>query len=142
MIMKKLLFSLMFVLAALAAHADIAINATNFPDAIFRSKLQNLFGTSLSQTEINNCTSLDLSSWEGGSLNGDAILNLQGIQYFTALTDLDISWNAISNIDLTSNINLMNLDCYSGLDLSSINVTGLTKLKTLDLSENGNLGSR
>ena len=34
---KLLLFSLAVLLAALAAHADVTINATNFPDATFRS---------------------------------------------------------------------------------------------------------
>ena len=38
--MKKLIFLLITVLAAsLAAHADVTINATNFPDANFRSNL-------------------------------------------------------------------------------------------------------
>ena len=138
MIMKKLLFTLMFILtAALAVQADIAINSTNFPDPYFRSKLQYLFGTSLSQTEINNCTSLDLSSWEGHG-DDDAMSNLQGIQYFTALTDLDVSWHNITNIDMTGNTNLVNLYACCG-ELRSINVTGLTKLKILDLSENGYL---
>ncbi len=39
MMKKLLLCSLAVLLAALAAHADVTINATNFPDATFRSYL-------------------------------------------------------------------------------------------------------
>ena len=36
---KLLLFSLAALMAALAVHADVTINSTNFPDANFRSYL-------------------------------------------------------------------------------------------------------
>ena len=38
---RLLLFSLVVLMAALAARADVTINATNFPDANFRSYLMS-----------------------------------------------------------------------------------------------------
>ena len=93
--MKKALLSLMLVvLTSLAALADIPINSTYFPDAEFRSRLQQQFGSSLSQSEINNCTQLNLGS--PASDGYDDIYSLEGIQYFTALTHLDCILNSIS----------------------------------------------
>ena len=41
--MKKILLTLLAVLmASLAAHADVTINSTNFPDANFRSYLLSI----------------------------------------------------------------------------------------------------
>ena len=68
------------------------INKTNFPDGNFRAYLLSQgFDT---EEEIAAITMLDLS--------GKGIADLTGISYFTALTDLNVSYNSIPGDNLAA----------------------------------------
>jgi hypothetical protein len=96
------------IVALTTDMADIEINETNFPDANFRSWINQKFGSDevLTGAEIASATYINVSN--------RGIQNLTGIECFTELTELDCSYNLLNTLDVTKN----------------------TKLKTLNLSHN------
>lgn len=63
------------------------------------------------------------------------ITDLTGIQDFTALQALDCSYNAITTLDLSKNVNLKSLNC-SNNKITALNVTKNSILETLNTSSN------
>ena len=118
----------------------VAVNATNFPDEIFRSKILKSLQVKdgfLTEEEIADVTSI--------SFIGAKIASLKGIEFFTELTELYCSRNQLTALDVSKNTKLTNLECY-GNQLTTLDVsknTALTKLRcfdnpltALDLSKN------
>ena len=99
----------------------IAINATNFPDEIFRDVVA---GTDidkdadgyLSDEEIAAVTQLDVRE--------KGIQNLKGIEFFTGLKELFCQGNELTSLDVSKNTELTRLAC------------GQNQIKSLDLSKN------
>ena len=127
--MKKLI-SLLIALVGLVstAKADVAINATNFPDANFRSALTTctfytgadgksganpttMFGSdgTLTNAELAQITGIIIQNSNLG------IVNLTGIEYFTNLVRLEVCDQPLDVIDLSHNTKLKEiyLKCYS-----------------------------
>ncbi|MBO4838514.1 MAG: leucine-rich repeat domain-containing protein [Lachnospiraceae bacterium] len=137
--MRNTLTVLLLVLFALAlslpgkayAAGGIAVSSTNFPDTIFREYVSNYCDTngngSLSQTEIADVVSIDVSNMSIGSL--------KGIAYFTAMTDLDCTGNALTSLDVSKCTSLKYLDC-SYNQLTSLTVKGLSELVYLYCVDN------
>ena len=100
---------------------EVAINATNFPDEVFRQYVSDNFDTNndgvLSEDEINAVTRIDV--W-----NKYKISDLKGIGYFENLEYLNCSGTGITSLDISKNIALAYLDCRN------------TKITSLDLSNN------
>lgn len=63
------------------------------------------------------------------------LTDLPGIEYFTGLTSLDCSANQLTSLDLTGLTKLAVLYC-SGNNLTTLDLTGLTRLNYLDCSVN------
>lgn len=129
---------------ASATENGVAINETNFPDALFREKVaeydKNNDGV-LSDTEISNIRSISIN---GDSSKGGDVTDLKGIEYFTSLTRLQCGHNKISKIDVSKNTALTELYCPNNelteLDLGNNTALGqLTvtnnQLKELDISK-------
>ena len=121
----------------------IAIDATNFPDANFRTFVKTYDTDSndyLSEAELAAVTEMDCTNKE--------IADLTGIEHFTALTRLNCYNNQLTTLDVNNNTALTELYCYNN-QLTSLDVsknTALTylwcytnKLTTLDVSKNTNL---
>ena len=121
------------------------INAITFPDDNFRDwLLKQEYGADgeLSADEISFVTKMVI--W------GKDIVTLQGIEYFTALTELSCHTNQLASLDLSKNTELTYLDCginlLTTLDMSkntkltTLNCYG-NQLTTLDVSANTNLSS-
>ena len=116
------------------ANGDIEINETNFPDAKFRNWiLSQSYGKDsvLTEEEIAGVSSINVS-YRRPPLN---ISSLKGIEYFTALTTLDCSYNQLTTLDLSKNTALTTLKCYSN-QLTSLDVSNCTALTRLDCSSN------
>ncbi|WP_299334210.1 T9SS type A sorting domain-containing protein [uncultured Psychroserpens sp.] len=127
---------------------DCNFGETYVPDDNFEQALINLGYDSgplndyVLTANIEALTSLDI--------NGNAIADLTGIEDFLALESLNCADNNLSEIDLSSNVNLLNIDC-SNNTLSELNVennTALTilncagnSISSLDLSANSNLSN-
>ena len=116
----------------------LEINATNFPDANFRSYLLSLYPAGyITNEEIAALTELNLQN--------RSISNLTGIKYFTALKELRCYNNPMTSLDVSGLTELTYLDCaptdsYTGTKLTSLNVSGCTSLQTL-LCYNTNISS-
>ncbi len=101
-------------------------NSTYFPDDNFRSYLLGLYSKGyITTSDVNSRTSM--------SPSGKYILTLQGIGYFNKLTTLDCSNNGISSLDLSALTQLKTLNASSNT-LTSINLP--SSLETLNLSNN------
>lgn len=75
--------------------------------------------------EVSGITDLEISS--------DVITSLKGIEYFTSLIELKVSYcDRLNNIDLSRNKLLEVIYCFNNDNLSSINVNGCTELITLE----------
>ncbi len=120
--------------------AGVAIDNINFPDANFRTVVENydtnkdgnLSDTEIAAVEVIDCTR-------------KGITNLKGIEYFTSLDILRCSQNQLTALDVSENTALKELYCYinqlTKLDVSkNTELTELdcygNQLTTLDVSEN------
>ena len=110
----------------IAPPNSIAIDSTNFPDNAFRDFISaNLDKNSdgyLVPNEIEQALRL--------GLNNKGIVNLKGIEHFTALTLLDCSDNSLTTLDLSKNTALQYLHCHSN-SLSQLVLGRNTVLKTV-----------
>ena len=85
----------------------IADLENSFPDEIFRNYVRSNFDTNndgwLSNSELANVKEINVS--------GLNIEDLTGIEYFTALTSLNCSYNRLSALDTSGFMSLEYLDC-------------------------------
>jgi hypothetical protein len=65
---------------------------------------------------------------------GNAIGSLAGIEYFTGITFLDCSLNALSSLDVSRNTSLAELYCNNNPRLGSLDLSGFTSLTILNCS--------
>ena len=123
---------------------SISINEDNFPDENFRNYLlYNEYGSDglLTEEEITQIKSLYVKDHN--------IYSLKGIEFLTALEELECSINHLINLDLSNNIALKKLYCDNNLLLESLNISKCTllnelkcggcQLSTLDVSKNTKL---
>ncbi|MBQ7691649.1 MAG: leucine-rich repeat domain-containing protein [Muribaculaceae bacterium] len=123
------------------------INATNFPDANFRSWMLRSYPKGyITSSDVSNRTLLNC--------NGNSIANLTGVGYFSKLIELNCYDNSLTSLP-TLPSTLRTLRCYnnkltslptlpSGIEyldasnnkFTTLTVTGKTYLKTLNLSNN------
>lgn len=111
-----------------AAEDAVEISETNFPDSNFRQYVTDYCDTDsdgiLSVSEIADVTAIDV--------NYKGITDLKGIEYFTALTELDCSNNQLTALDLSRNTELRELVCAYNYNYSTHERT----LADLDVSQN------
>ncbi|MGF1554754.1 T9SS type A sorting domain-containing protein [Paucihalobacter sp.] len=114
-------------------NEDCNFGETYVPDNNFEQALIDLgldtgpLNNYVLTANIETLLSLDVSS--------NNIADLTGIEDFTALENLDFSNNNLSEIDLSSNVNLLNLDCSDNL-LANLNIESNTALTTVNCSSN------
>jgi len=111
----------------------------NIPDANFKAYL-------VGNNAINTNGDSEIQGSEANSFNGSIIcdnmniLDLTGIEAFTALTELYCSYNQITSIDISANTALIKLHCSGnfpyGNPTSNLDVSSNTALTELDCSEN------
>ncbi|MCL2329294.1 MAG: M6 family metalloprotease domain-containing protein [Bacteroidetes bacterium] len=109
----------------------IAVNATNFPDANFRTWI-------LSQPWGSDaCISTNaIAGIRDINVSGKNIADLTGINYFTGLQYLNCSNNQLTTLNVTGLTHLIGLDCRNN-QLTLLDVSGLVHLKYLDCDNNG-----
>jgi protein phosphatase 1 regulatory subunit 7 len=128
LIMRTIFLSLLLFLPILANAQVVRI-----PDAVFRGQLIALgYDTNddgkIQVSEAKEVTNLDVKSL--------GIVNLEGINSFTNMKQLDVANNKIGKIDVS---NLKKLEGLYAWDnpLTEVNVTGLTQLRNLMVNNNG-----
>ena len=134
---------------AQAAFRDVAINATNFPDDVFRSYVSENYdkdrNSVLNDAEITAINSIVLRKKD--------IRDLKGLEFFTNLRQLYCSGNPLTGLDVRENTELITLECNNcgltsldvsnnkkltglgcaGNQLTSLDVSNYTELETLNL---------
>ena len=107
---------------------------TYVPDNNFEAYLENngmgdgiANNDSVSTNNINSITTLNI--------DGSNISDLTGIEDFIALQGLDCSYNSLTTLDLSNNINLIYIEAYDN-QISSFDATYNTSLQVLDLEDN------
>lgn len=114
-----------------AEEDAVAIDATNFPDGAFRQYVADNFDKdkdgALNQTERNAVKEIRISN--------SGCTSLQGLKYFSKLTDLFCSDNNLTELDVSENPELKRLICYNN-SLTSLNLNKNTKLERLNCDKN------
>lgn len=114
-----------------AEEDAVAIDATNFPDGAFRQYVADNFDKdkdgALNQTERNAVKEIWISN--------SGCTSLQGLKYFSKLTDLFCSDNNLTELDVSENPELKRLICYNN-SLTSLNLNKNTKLESLNCNKN------
>ncbi len=114
--------------ACVSANGSLHVCENNFPDANFRSGIEDNFESAyLSQTDAQNETYFDFMD--------RGILSLQGIEYFINLKTLWVINNRLTELDLSNNINLKELYCYNNY-IKNLDISKNTKLEDLDCANN------
>ena len=117
--------------SAQAEEDAVAIDATNFPDEAFRQYVADNFDKdkdgALNQTERNAVKEIRII--------GSGCTSLQGLKYFSQLTDLLCSNNNLTELDVSENPELVRLICYNN-SLTSLNLNKNTKLGSLNCNNN------
>jgi hypothetical protein len=110
---------------------DVAINETNFPDAIFRDYITKTFDRNsdqvLSEYEISLATGIYASSF--------GIESLQGVEFFENLQTLWVSGNKFKSVDISHNKKLSSFRCDSN-NLTELDLSQNTELELLSLNNN------
>ncbi len=129
--MLMLAMALSLLPANVLAADGVAVNAANFPDAVFRGYVSQNFDTdasgSLSKSEIAAAANINVS--------GKGISSLEGIAYFTSLSVLDCGRNQLTVLDVSKCSKLTKLFC-DGNKLRSLDVSGCTALSILTCYNN------
>ena len=110
---------------------SVEINSTNFPDEAFRQYVADNFDKdkdgALNQTERNAVKEIRII--------GSGCTSLQGLKYFSQLTDLLCGNNNLTELDVSENPELVRLICYNN-SLTSLNLNKNTKLRSLNCNNN------
>lgn len=116
------------------------------PDSDFEAYLENVLNAGdgilgnglVCKEQLEVITSLNLSGSENivNFPPGIGIIDLSGIEHFTALETLRIEGNSITNLNLSQNTNLRVLRAWRN-GLQTLNVEGLVNLETVGLNYNG-----
>lgn len=117
---------------AALADGDVAINEANFPDENFREYVKKVFDTS----KNNFLSAAEIAAANTIFVTGKPITSIEGIAYFTALTDLYCSDTKLTSLDTSHNTNLVFLECNDTPTLTSLNVSQNTELKVLRCNNN------
>ena len=133
---QRLLVLAVLLPMALLTRASVVLNATNFPDAVFRSYISELTGVS----EGGTLTDAILSKVYRIDVIEKGIGSLKGIEYFTKLNFLRAPKNNLTEIDLSNNTLLKSL-FLNGNSLSSIDVSKNTELEQLEVANYNGVGN-
>lgn len=121
-----------FSAEAAEASSDLAVNSTNFPDSKFRSYILSTLDTNndskLSAAEICAVTKIDVS--------GLGISKLNGIEYFTSLTELNVSGNKLTSVNLTKNTKLTYINVGKNSLSGTLDLSKCTKMQVVVYSNN------
>ena len=112
------------------ANGNLLINSTNFPDAKFRSWVKDNLADGkdyMTQAEVSEVQFINCPD--------EGIKRLDGVAKFPNIWWIDCSGNELTSLDLSGNVNLMEVYCYNN-KLTSLNVSKCTKMDYLDCSWN------
>lgn len=107
---------------------------TYIPDNNFETYLEQI-GAGNGILNDDYVSTASVSSIHGLNISNKNIYDLTGIEDFTSLITLRASQNPFTTADLSSNVNLVNVEMIFG-NLSHLNVSGCTQLSILKIYRN------
>ena len=114
----------------------IAINETNFPDDVFRALVaENCDKAPEGGSKDGYLSDDEIAALTFLFIDGKGISDLQGIEYFTALTILSVNNNYLETLDVSKNTKLTILNC-NGNKLTTIDISNNTILGSLNCKDN------
>ena len=113
------------------AGRNIPIDEDHFWDEEFR----NYISEECDQDKNGFLNEKELNDTKSIYLVGTNVYSLAGIEYFTELEDLDVSFVTLREIDITNNKKLKSLTCYDA-KLTSLDLSKNTELEFLDCADN------
>ena len=117
---------------AALADGDVEINEANFPDATFRQYVKDEFDKDRNEV----LSAAEIAAADTIFVTGKPITSIEGIAYFTSLTDLMCSYTKLTTLDTSHNTKLVSLECNETPTLTSLNVSQNTELKVLRCNDN------
>ena len=111
-------------------ETDVSINATNFPDANFRTVVKEY-----DTDKDENLSRAEIEAVKEIKCYYEDIRSLTGIEYFTALQTLECYSNQLTSLDISGNTALKSLDCAKN-QLAALDVSQNTALESLDCADN------
>ncbi|MBR5918801.1 MAG: leucine-rich repeat domain-containing protein, partial [Prevotella sp.] len=111
----------------------IAINETNFPDANFRSFVS---GTTIDTDKDGYLSDEEIVAVTSMNVSGKSIENLKGIEYFTAITELDCSHNKLTTLTIPLSLPKLTRVFCGDNQLTSLDVRNADALTTLSCFKN------
>ena len=120
---------LLLTLVCAAALADVTIDETHFPDNNFRKYVLTL------DDGDGELTDQELQSVRTINVRLKGIRQLDGIEYFNALTELNCGDNLLTELDVGTNSSLTVLNCEAN-HLTALDVSKNTELTLLSCSNN------
>jgi hypothetical protein len=112
---------------------DVAINASNFPDDVFRAYVAREFDTdndgALSAAEISQATEVE----QDGCRGENGIQTLAGIEYLNSLEKLTVSCTGVQSLDLSQNTVLHSLE-IDGAEIVTLDVSANSALSSLTVA--------
>lgn len=135
---QLLLFLTIFILCGCSKDdSPIVRNVLeHIPDEVFKTfclRFDADGNGELSQKEAEAVTSIDIRYGFAGW--GEVVASLEGLEYFTNLTQLNCYGNKLSNLDVSSNTKLRQLVCNNN-QLSNLDLSKNTELILLDCRYN------
>ena len=111
-----------------------------FPDPVMERRVRDAIGKPEGDITTNDLAGIDYlglnNEWQEAYDEGSQITDITGIEYFTNLRSLDISWNLITDIQPLSGMQLEYLRMY-GNQVSDISpLAGMTTLYNLNIGGN------
>jgi len=118
--------------ATAPADADIPIDASHFPDAIFRDYISTFDlnrDQKFSQYELNKVTEINCSLMQ--------ISSVKGIEYFPNLVDLNVHRNNIKELDVSGFPRLKKLVVGDNIDIKKLDISHNPALRELQIERAG-----
>lgn len=126
--------------ACVNENGELHICKNNFPDNHFRKYLADGLGFAensyITNNEVQAVTRIRIPEIDPEYYNDEQVIHsLQGIEFFTALTDLSCFINQITALDISNNTRLTSLTCFSN-QISTLDVSNNPELTYLFCSDN------
>lgn len=136
LIVGSILFCQNQVMAETVSQNDIQeevsyveINEAHFPDASFRAYLQTL--------DEDQDGKLAPEQIDGISVSDPTIESVQGIEYFTEITSVNITQTKCTEIDLSKNVKLQYVTIWANYWLKKLDISKCSQVEELDCCYNG-----
>lgn len=114
---------------------SIAVDEAHFPDSEFRRYIEDKIDKSkdkiLSPDEIEQVTEISYLGFSSTGAPYYDIRDLQGIEYFTSLQNLEMGYSKISDLEAVKNPDLRTLNCNGCSELKTVNVNKFPLLEKL-----------